>query len=456
MYVQDTIAAISTPSGEGGIGVIRVSGPEADRIAADIFRRTESGGLAGHRFYYGSIIDPVSGDLVDEAMVVIMRAPRSYTREDVFEIQCHGGSLVVQRILALVLRRGARLAEPGEFTKRAYLNGRIDLVQAEAIIDVIRSKTDAALNLAQHQREGLLSRRIAAFRTSLVHALALIEAHIDFPEDEIGVSVAAEIEQLAAESGAEIANLLAGFSEGKVLREGVSVIIAGKPNVGKSSLLNTLLCEKRAIVTSVPGTTRDIIEEIVTIGGLPVRMLDTAGVRLTDDPVEQEGVNLTLERIPLADLVLFMVDGARPFDDEDGMLLAVLGSCRFIVVKSKSDLPVVAQLPPDLDGCQVVSISTRTGQGIDDLRAVIHDAFLSGTAIDSREFVALSRARHRDSLEKADTALARFRACLVSGAALELLAWEIREALAAVGEVTGETTPDEVLDLIFSKFCIGK
>ncbi len=456
MYIQDTIAAISTPLGEGGIGVIRVSGPEAGRIAADIFRRTRNGGLAGHRFYYGAIIDPASGDLLDEAMVVLMRAPRSYTREDVLEIQCHGGSLVVQRILALVLRRGARLAEPGEFTKRAFLNGRIDLVQAEAIIDVIRSKTDAALNLAQHQREGLLSRRIAAVRTRLVNALALIEAHIDFPEDEIGAPATAEIERLVGESGAEIGNLMAGFTGGKVLREGVSVIIAGKPNVGKSSLLNTLLREKRAIVTSFPGTTRDIIEEIVNIGGLPVRMLDTAGVRLTDDPIEQEGVNLTLERIPQADLVLFMVDGARPFDDEDGMLLAVLGSCTVIVVKNKSDLPAVAQLPPDLAGRQVVSISTRTGQGIDDLRAMIHDAFLRGTATDSREYVALSRARHRDSLGKALNALARFSASLGSGAALELLAWEIREALAAVGEVTGETTPDEVLDLIFMKFCIGK
>jgi tRNA modification GTPase len=456
MYVQDTIAAISTPLGEGGIGVIRVSGPEAGRIAADIFRKKQNGGLASHRFYYGAIIDPSGDAFLDEAMVVLMRAPRSYTREDVLEIQCHGGSLVVQRVLALVLRRGSRLAEPGEFTKRAFLNGRIDLIQAEAIIDVIRSKTDAALNLAQHQREGLLSRRITAVRERLVYALALIEAHIDFPEDEIGAPATAEIELLTRESGAEIANLLAGFSEGKVLREGVSVIIAGKPNVGKSSLLNTLLREKRAIVTSFPGTTRDIIEEIVNIGGLPVRMLDTAGVRLTDDPVEQEGVNLTLERIPQADLVLFMVDGARPFDDEDGMLLAVLGRCRVIVVKNKCDLPVVAQLPPDLAGSQVVSISTRTGQGIDDLRGVIHDTFLRGTATDSREYVALSRARHRDSLEKADNALARFRESLGSGAALELLAWEIREALTAVGEITGETTPDEVLDLVFSRFCIGK
>ena len=456
MYVQDTIAAISTPCGEGGIGVIRVSGPEAGRIAADIFIGKQNGGFASHRFYYGSVIDPAGGVPLDEAMVVLMQAPRSYTREDVLEIQCHGGYLVVQRILALVLRQGARLAEPGEFTKRAFLNGRIDLVQAEAVIDVIRSKTDAALALAHHQREGLLSRRIAAVREHLVHALALIEAHIDFPEEEVGAITSAEIVRLTGLAATEMDALLEGFSEGKVLREGVLVLIAGKPNVGKSSLLNTLLREKRAIVTSVPGTTRDIIEEVVNIGGLPVRMLDTAGVRKTDDAVEQEGVNLTLERIPQADLVLFMVDGSRPFDDEDRMILAVLGSCRVIVVQNKSDLPALIEFPGELADLEKVAISTLTGEGIDRLRTMIRDAFLHGRSVDGREFVALSQARHRDALAKAKTSLERFTESCTSGSDLELLAWELREALHAVGEVTGETTPDEVLDLIFSRFCVGK
>jgi tRNA modification GTPase len=456
VYIQDTIAAISTPAGEGGIGVIRVSGPEAQRIGTDIFRNKRNGGLESHRFYYGSIIDPDGSTAVDEAMVVLMRAPHSYTREDVMEIQCHGGCLVVQRVLSLVLGRGARLADPGEFTKRAFINGRIDLVQAEAVIDVIRSKTDAALALAQHQRDGLLSLRIGAAREELLRALALVEVHIDFPEDEVGEAAAAEIADLARSSGAEIRGLLAGFAEGKALREGVAVLIAGKPNVGKSSLLNTLLREKRAIVTSVPGTTRDIIEEVVNIGGLPVRLLDTAGVRLTDDPVEREGVNLTMERIPRADLVLFMVDGSRPFDAEDGLLLAPLATCRVIVVKSKGDLTGTSQLPEELDGRTTVTISTRTGQGIDDLRSAIHDAFLSGGAADSREYVALSQARHRDALEKARLALDRFEEILAAGAALELLAWELREALHALGQITGETTPDDVLDLIFSRFCVGK
>jgi len=456
MYVQDTIAAISTPLGEGGIGVIRVSGPEAGRIAGTIFRRKQNGGLTSHRFYYGTIIDPASGDTIDEALLVYMRAPHSYTREDVLEIQCHGGYLVVQRLLALVLGEGARLAEPGEFTKRAFLNGRIDLVQAEAVIDVIRSKTDAALALAQHQREGMLSQRIAAVRERLLHALALVEAHIDFPEDEVGSLTVAEIGRLTEEGRGEIGALLAGFSEGKVLREGVAVLIAGKPNVGKSSLLNTLLREKRAIVTSVPGTTRDIIEEVVNIGGLPVRMLDTAGVRETDDVVEREGVRRTLERIPLADLVLFMVDGARSFDDEDRMILDALGAARAILVVNKSDLPAVIELPAELAARETVAVSTLTGEGIDQVRTAIRDSFLHGRAVDGREFVALSQARHRDALVRALGFLVRFAESLGSGAELELLALELREALDAVGEVTGETTPDEVLDLIFSRFCIGK
>jgi len=456
MYIQDTIAAISTSLGEGGVGIIRVSGPEAELIAGKIFSRKPDGGLESHRFYYGSICDPIGSVSLDEALVVLMRAPRSYTREDLLEIQCHGGYLVVQRLLDLVLRQGARLAEPGEFTKRAFLNGRIDLVQAEAIIDVIRSKTDTALALAHHQREGLLSRRIAAVKDHLVPALALVEAHIDFPEEDIDPLLDAELGRLADVALDEVDLLLSGFDEGKVLREGVSVIIAGKPNVGKSSLLNMLLKEKRAIVTSVPGTTRDIIEEVVNLGGLPVRMLDTAGVRPSDDIVEQEGVRLTLERIPLADLVLFMLDVSRPFDDEDRMILDAVAASRVIVVRNKCDLVSGIELPPELSGVETVSISTLTGDGIEHLRSTIRDTFLHGRAVDGRDFVVVSQARHRDALAKAHGALQQFGASLAAGVELAVLAWEIREVLSAVGEVTGETTPDEVLDLIFSRFCIGK
>uniref|UniRef100_A0A831XF97 tRNA modification GTPase MnmE n=1 Tax=Geobacter metallireducens TaxID=28232 RepID=A0A831XF97_GEOME len=457
MYLEDTIAAIGTPVGEGGIGVIRVSGPDAPALARRLVRRgNENGDFESHRFYYGAVLDPDTGETVDEVMAVLMRAPRSYTREDVLEIQCHGGYLVTRRVLDAVLRCGVRLAEPGEFTRRAFLNGRIDLVQAEAVIDVIRSKTEAALSLAQHQREGRLSERLGEVRGALRHGLALVEAFIDFPEDEVDPTAQSEIEAKAREALGRIEELLDGFDEGRVLREGVSVLIAGKPNVGKSSLLNTLLQERRAIVTSVPGTTRDIIEEVVNIRGLPLRMLDTAGIRETEDIVEREGVRLTLEKIPQADLILFILDGSRPFDDDDRMILDALAGRRSIVVVNKGDLPQSLQLPAELEGAHVVGISTATGAGIDDLRGAIFDTFIHGRAIDSREYVALSQVRHRDALEKARGRIAVFLSNLAAGHDLEILAVDLREALDAVGEVTGETTPDDILDMIFQRFCIGK
>jgi tRNA modification GTPase len=456
MYVKDTIAAISTPVGEGGIGIIRVSGDAAPHVATQLFRGTTNGGLQSHRFYYGTLVEPGSGNVIDEVMLVLMRAPRSYTREDVLEIHCHGGSLVVQKILELVLRQGTRLAEPGEFTRRAFLNGRIDLIQAEAVIEVIRSKTETALALAQHQREGLLSQRIGFIKDEIVHALALLEAYIDFPEEDIPPADYDEIARRVKSAAHGIGELIAGYREGRVLREGVAVLLAGKPNVGKSSLLNTLLREKRAIVTAIPGTTRDIIEEVINIRGLPVRLLDTAGIREAVDLVEQEGVRLTLEKIPQADLVLFMVDASRPFDSEDQLLFHNLADRRFILVKNKTDLPATIDLPSSLQGVPIVEISTLTGEGIDRLRQVVHDIFLRDGAVDSREYVAVSQARQRDVLAKGRDALESFRQNLAAGQTAELLAIDLRDVLRAVGEVTGETTPDDILDLIFQRFCIGK
>ncbi|MBT0651776.1 tRNA uridine-5-carboxymethylaminomethyl(34) synthesis GTPase MnmE [Geomobilimonas luticola] len=456
MYIKDTIAAISTPVGEGGIGIIRVSGDAAPQVATRLFRGTTDGGLQSHRFYYGELVEPGKGNVIDEVMLVLMRAPRSYTREDVLEIHCHGGSLVVQKVLDLVLMQGARLADPGEFTRRAFLNGRIDLIQAEAVIEVIRSKTETALALAQHQREGLLSQRIGLIKDEVVHALALLEAYIDFPEEDIPPADYDEIARRTESAASGIEALLAGFREGRVLREGVAVLLAGKPNVGKSSLLNTLLREKRAIVTAIPGTTRDIIEEVINIRGLPVRLLDTAGIRESVDLVEQEGVRRTLEKIPQADLVLFMVDVSRPFDSEDELLLDNLAGSRFILVKSKCDLPAVMELPSLLLDAPSVTISTLTGDGVDQLRQVVHDTFLRDGAVDSREYVAISHARQRDALVKGLEALDRFSRNLALAVTAEILAIDLRDALRAVGEVTGETTPDDILDLIFQRFCIGK
>lgn len=456
MYVTDTIAAISTPMGEGGIGIVRISGPAAAHIAQQIFRRHSDGGLLSHRFYYGDIVDPVSGFILDEVLLVLMRAPRSYTREDVVEIHCHGGSLVVQSVLDLVLAHSARLAAPGEFTRRAFLNGRLDLAQAEAVIDIIRGKSEAALNLAQHQRQGLLSREICAIRDQLRHALALVEAYVDFPDEDLGVASLNPIAGQVSAAAAVVDRLLATYDEGRVLRNGVSVAIVGKPNVGKSSLLNTLLQEKRAIVTSLPGTTRDIIEEVINIRGLPVTLLDTAGMRESADLIEQEGVRLLLDRLPLADLVIFLLDGSRPFDDDDRRVTEALAGKRCLMVQNKSDLAQVLILPPESRNPPPLLISTATGAGIDGLKQAIHDQFLSGGATDSREYVALSKARHRDALVRCQRALAALRVQLASEPQLELLAVDLREALAALGEVTGETTPDDILDLIFSQFCIGK
>ena len=456
MYCEDTIAAISTPPGEGGIGIIRVSGPEAPALAAQLIRFPGSGGLQSHRFSYGTLIDPDTGNAVDEVMAVLMRAPRSYTREDLLEIQCHGGFLLLQQVLDVVLRSGARLAEPGEFTKRAFLNGRIDLIQAEAVIDIIRGKTDAALALAQHQREGLLSLRLNEVRTRLVTALALVEAHIDFPEEDINPASLDHILESVSESLADVTTLIDSFASGRVLRDGVSVLIAGKPNVGKSSLLNTLLNEMRAIVTAIPGTTRDFIEEIVNIKGLPVRLVDTAGIRATSDPVEQAGVQLSRERLVSADLVLFVMDGSCPEDAEDRMILDELAGRPYLVVRNKSDLPQCLTVNDSTAPLGNLSVSTLTGEGIEGLYDAIYRAFTKGIAIDSREYVALSRARHRDALQECRQRLEQFLSNSVSGAGLELLAIDLRDALSVLGTVTGETTPDEILDVIFSSFCIGK
>jgi tRNA modification GTPase len=456
MYIRDTIAAICTPLGEGGIGVIRISGDTARQIGVTIFSRKPSGGFQSHRFYYGKIIDPDDGTELDEALVVFMQAPRSYTCEDVLEIQCHGGYLVVQRVLGLVLRQGTRLASPGEFTRRAFLNGRIDLVQAEAVIDVIRGKTEAALALAQHQRAGLLSRQITEIRETVLRALALVEAYIDFPEEDVNSADSDEIDFLVGEALDKNVAILDGFAEGRALREGVSVVIAGKPNVGKSSLLNTLLKEKRAIVTAIPGTTRDVIEEVVNIRGLPVRVLDTAGICETDNPIEREGVRMALEKIPQADLILFVLDASRLLDSDDLFIEKELGRKNFILVLNKCDLLEVCDLSGPLAAHEMVRISTQNGAGIDSLHQAIHTRFLHGRSVDSREYVALSNVRQRDALEKCHVSLQRFTADAASGYNLELLAVDLREALHAVGEVTGETTPEEVLDIIFQRFCIGK
>lgn len=456
MYCEDTIAAIATPIGCGGIGIVRVSGPEASGVAARVFVKQGNGGLESHRFYYGRIVDPADGSLIDEAMGVLMLAPRSYTREDVLELHCHGGYLVVQRVLDACLRAGARLSEAGEFTRRAFLNGRIDLCQAESVIDLINSRTEISLAFAQSQREGILSARLNEIVAALRQVLALIEAFIDFPEDDLDAASLNRIEELSADARSGIATLVESYAQGKVIRDGISVLLAGKPNVGKSSLLNALAREQRAIVSHIPGTTRDIIEEIIDIDGLPVRIIDSAGIRDAHDEIEQEGIRRSLEKLALADLVLFILDGSSPLDSLDHDLLNAIAGKRYLAVLNKSDLSQAvteADLPPD---AQAVHLSSKTGDGIDRLRQAIFSLFVSRETVTSREHVAITTVRHRDILLRSLSALDGFTLHLGEGASGELLSIDLRECLSALGEITGETTPDAILDIIFSSFCIGK
>lgn len=456
MYIEDTIAAIATPVGCGGIGIVRVSGPQASGIADRVFIKQGNGGLDSHRFYYGRIIDPGDSSLIDEGMGVLMRAPRSYTREDVLELHCHGGYLVVQRVLDACLRAGARPSGAGEFTRRAFLNGRIDLCQAESIIDLINSRTEMSLAFAQSQREGTLSARLGEVGGSLRNALALIEAFIDFPEEDLDAATLGEIESLVGRSRAGLAALLDSYAHGRVIRDGISVLLAGKPNVGKSSLLNALTLEQRAIVSHIPGTTRDVIEEIINIDGLPVRIIDSAGIRESHDEIEQEGIRRSLEKLALADLVLYMVDGSAALDRQDLDLLQAIADKRFITVVNKSDLAPVLDESVLPAGTQTVHISSRNGSGIDQLRSAIFHTFVSDRVLTSRDHVAITSARHRDILARALDGLDGFRLQLASGASGELLSIDLRDSLAAIGEITGETTPDAILDIIFSSFCIGK
>jgi tRNA modification GTPase len=455
MYVEDTIAAIATPVGCGGIGIIRVSGSDASSIADKVFIKQGNGGFDSHRFYYGRIVDPADGSLIDEGMAVLMLAPRSYTREDVLELHCHGGYLLVQRVLDACLRAGARLSHAGEFTRRAFLNGRIDLCQAESIIDLINSRTEMSLAFAQSQREGALSARLAEISGLLKNVLALTEAFIDFPEEDLDDAVLGQIELLVNQSRDGLVSLLNSFDQGRVIRDGIAVLLAGKPNVGKSSLLNALTLEQRAIVSHIPGTTRDVIEEIISIDGLPVRIIDSAGIRHSHDEIEQEGIRRSLEKMALADLVLFMVDGSQSLDDQDRDLLSALSDKRFITVINKSDLPLILDETELPSGVPTVHLSTKDGSGVDQLRSVIFDSFM-GDQVSSRDHIAITTVRHRDIIARALVGLDRFSNQIGTGVSGELQAIDLRDTLAAIGEITGETTPDAILDIIFSSFCIGK
>jgi len=456
--LKQTIIAPATPPGEGGVGIIRLSGPMAEPVLSRFFfptRLSSTNVLTSHHLYHGFLRNS-AGVLLDEVMAVIMRAPRSFTKEDVAEIHCHGGKLVMQRILDLFLESGSvRMARPGEFTLRAFLNGRLDLTQAEAVVEIIRAKSEVACNVALRQLEGRLSRVLYRFRDELAELLALVEVHIDFPEEDVEWFDVQKIVARAKNVIREIEGLISTFDDGRVVREGLSVLILGRPNVGKSSLLNALLGESRAIVTNVPGTTRDTIEECFSLAGIPLRLVDTAGIRHTSDPVELEGVRRAREKVASADLVLFVVDGSVSPSEDDRFAFAACEGSRLILVVNKSDLPP-APLESPFSSLSSVRVSTHTGTGLGALEQSIVSLFSSSLAAGDHESPMISDRRHLDALLRVRGALSRFCVAAEEVVSPEFLAIELRDALQSLGEITGETTPDDILDRIFSRFCIGK
>ncbi|MBX6422309.1 tRNA uridine-5-carboxymethylaminomethyl(34) synthesis GTPase MnmE [Thermosulfurimonas sp. F29] len=456
---EDTIAAIATPPGPGAIGVIKVSGPESEAILRRIFRPARPREhFESHRLYYGHIVDPETGETVDEVLVALMRAPRSYTREDVLEIYAHSGYRVLTRILELVLASGARPAEPGEFTRRAFLNGRLDLAQAEAVQEIITARSDSALRLALGQLSGKLSERVHRVREVLLDLLAVVEAAVDFPEEDLEILAPPEMRRrLAEEVLKPLHGLIRASREGRIFREGIAVVLAGRPNVGKSSLLNALLREERAIVTPVPGTTRDVIEETAQIAGLPVRLIDTAGLRETTDRVEALGVARAREKLRAADVVVFLVDGSRPPEEADRRLYEEVRDRPHVPAVNKIDIASGETLEswrsffPE----EPVFLSALEGTGLSELSRRIFRVVTGQAALEPPEIAP--NLRQKAALERAAQAVERALALLEKHEPLpELLSVEIREALSALSEITGEVTTEDLLDKIFTQFCIGK
>lgn len=456
----DTIAAISTPFGESGIGIVRLSGPLALPICSKIFKpKKDPFSFISHHFHYGEVVDPDKGSSLDEVLIVYMKAPSTYTREDVVEIHCHGGYLVLQRVLELVLRQGARLAEAGEFTKRAFLNGRIDLTRAEAVIDLIRAKTSAGLEIANQQLKGLFYEEMLEIKKRLVDYLALVEAHIDFPEEEIEEISLARMKEDVTSIGERIGQWVLSYEEGRLFKEGIACAIAGKTNVGKSSLLNILLKQDRAIVTPIPGTTRDVIEEVLNINGIPVRLMDTAGLRRTDDLVEREGVRRTKEKVADADLVLLVIDGSKELDKDDFDIFREIEGKKTIVAVNKNDLPSMVstdEIRVRFPQKEVVSISALKNVGIDELKEKMYRSITHGKIRTSPEGLVVTNLRHKAALSMARERVSQAISLIEDGSPLELIAFEIRSALDALGELVGETTAEDVLNQIFDQFCVGK
>jgi len=459
VFQEETIAAIATPPGVGGIGIIRVSGPEAEDICRKLFRpRKSTTHLQSHHLYHGEIISPRTDAVIDEVLVSVMRKPHTYTGDDTFEINCHGGPLILRDVLEAVVNAGARLAGPGEFTRRAFLNNRIDLSQAEAVMDLITARTERGRDMALSHLRGGLSLKIREIRDTLVDVLAHLEIAIDFTEEDIHPESDEGLTRKIRAVASDIRGMLATYREGKLHREGFSVVITGKPNVGKSSLLNRLLGQRRAIVTGTPGTTRDFIEETVSIRGIPVVCTDTAGIRECSEEVEREGIDFVWQKVSSADLVIILLDGSSPLTGEDRDIVEGNRERPAMVVCNKNDLPHALTD----EACRVLRpegaplwISAKFGEGIEELKERIYDVATAGEQAAASEWV-VTNLRHKQALEKAGEQLAKAEEGVEKGLSPELPAFDVREALDALGEIVGETTNEEILDRIFSEFCIGK
>ena len=451
----DTIAAISTPLGEGAIGIVRLSGTDSFAIAQKIFKGKDLNSVASHTLNYGHIVDPDKDEILDEVMVGAMRSPKTFTREDIIEINTHGGIAVTNEILQLVIREGARLAEPGEFTKRAFLNGRVDLTQAEAVMDIIRAKTDKAMNIAVKQLDGSLSDLINNTRQEILNTLAQVEVNIDYPEyDDVEEATTEIIREKTTEFEALLTNLLKTARRGKILREGISTAIIGRPNVGKSSLLNNLLREEKAIVTDIEGTTRDVIEEYVNINGVPLKLVDTAGIRETEDIVEQIGVERSKKALKEADLVLLVLNASEPLTDQDRQLLEISQDSNRIILLNKVDLPEkieIDRLPEDH-----IKISVLKNQNIDQIEDRINALFFENAGLVEQDATYLSNARHISLIEKAVESLQAVNEGLALGMPVDLLQVDLTRTWEILGEITGDAAPDELITQLFSQFCLGK
>lgn len=458
---NDTIAAISTPVGEGGISIIRISGEDAVAVAKRLYHGSKDlAQVASHTINYGHIVDPDTGAEVDEVMVSVMRAPHTYTCEDVVEINCHGGLLATNRILQLVLSYGARMAEPGEFTKRAFLNGRIDLSQSEAVMDLIRAKTDKSMKVALNQLDGDLSRLIRHLRQDILDVLAQVEVNIDYPEyDAVEEMTTKMLKEKALDIQQRIQALLKTAKQGKVLREGLATAIIGRPNVGKSSLLNTLLHEDKAIVTDVAGTTRDVIEEYVNVDGVPLKLIDTAGIRDTDDTVEKIGVERSKRALDAADLILLLIDSSAPLTAEDCELLTATHGKQRIVILNKTDLlrrVDLDELKKLTDGDALIETSIVKHEGMDQLGQQISKMFFNEGIESSQNNVMVTNARHIGLLHQANAALSDVLKGINAGMPVDLVQIDMTRCWDLLGEITGDSYQDELLDQLFSQFCLGK